>query len=278
MDLSNIDETALQTIADIVYDASGIVFKDSNLTVLISRLSSKLKEKNIDAVEYLRQLKSDKNELMSFIDFVTTNFTSFFRSPKQFEILQETILPQLVKSKEAEHNKTIKIWSAGCSTGEEAYTISIAVREFFEDRKLSLANWDIQIFGSDISLESLFIAKEGKYPARSVQKIDPKYLNKYFIPIEDGKYYIIHDDTRNMVKFDFHNLIYDSIFRNVDIAFCRNVIIYFDEDIQKKVMEKIHDSMNPQGILFLGHSESLVGLYDGFKPQSLEKGIIYARQ
>jgi len=270
-----ISEGILTQFAEIVYKNSGIIFRDSNVAVLISRISSKIKEKNTEVGIYLEQLKTDKNELLSFIDFVTTNFTSFFRNQRHFELLEESILPELIKRK---YNRQIRIWSAGCSTGEESYSIAITVKEFFERNHIDLSAWDVKIMGSDISLESLFIAKEAKYPECSVQKIPPDFLKKYFTPLDEGKFYFVNDTIKKMVKFDFHNLIYGSYIEGVDISFCRNVLIYFDEDIQKKVLTQIYNATNENGFLFIGHSESLVGLFDKFKPTSFEKGIIYVKQ
>lgn len=276
MAILNIDENILKIIGDIVYKNSGIVFKDSNLSVLTSRISTKLKEKKVSAEKYAKLLQNNPNELTSFIDFVTTNFTSFFRNARHFEILEKTILPMVVEQKK--HNRHITMWSAGSSTGEETYTIAMVVREYFEKNKIPINEWIIEIVGSDISLESLFIAKEGKYPGRSVQKIEPAYIQKYFTPLENGKFYLLKDTIKSMVKFDFHNLIYDSTIDDIDITFCRNVLIYFDDDIQKSVLDKIHKAMVDKGILFIGHSESLVGLYDGFKAKSFDKGIVYVKQ
>lgn len=272
------EESALKTVADIVYKNSGIVFKESNLTVLKSRLSSKLKEKKMELGDYIDLLKANNIELMSFIDFVTTNFTSFFRNIRHFEILKENVLPEMIEEKRKSGKRVLKVWSAGCSTGEESYTIAIAIRSYFEENNIDLSIWDVEIIGSDISLDSLFIAKAGKYPAKSVEKIAPDIIERYFDRMEDADQYIIKDVIRHMVKFDFHNLIYDSNFDKLDITFCRNVMIYFDEDVQKKVVDKIYNAMNPKGYLFIGHSESLVGLYDGFKPRSVNKGIVYVRQ
>lgn len=268
-----IDEKVLKEIADLVYETCGIVFKESNLTVLISRLSSKLKEKHTDAAGYLRMIRESQNELMSFIDFVTTNFTSFFRNPRHFELLTEEILP-VVLPRVADKKKII-IWSAGCSTGEEPYTIAMVMQDYFTTRGLYAQGYSFQVIGSDISLESLFIAKEGRFPAKSMERVDPSYLSRYFIEA-DGSY-IVKDEIKKMVRFDYHNLIYDNGLRDIDIGFCRNVLIYFDEDVQKRVVSNIHLAMKPSGYLFIGHSESLIGLYEGFKPQNLTKGVIYVR-
>ncbi len=270
------DPKLLEEISKLVYNNCGIVFKESNLAVLVSRLSSKIKEKKTDLEHYLKQLKTDEKELISFIDFVTTNFTSFFRNTKHFDILEKIILPDLVQKNQS--SKLINIWSAGSSTGEEAYTIAILVYDYFLKQKLDISQWKINIMGSDISLESLFIAKEGRYPARSIKKVEPYYVEQYFSAEEGEEYYILKDFIRKMVKFDFHNLIYDANVSDVDVTFCRNVLIYFDTDIQKKVLEKIHKAMKADGYLFIGHSESLTGLYDGFRIKTLPEGIVYVRQ
>ncbi len=272
----SIDTKHLDLVAKLVYDNSGIVFKDSNLSVLISRLSTKLKEKEMEAEKYIQTLQIDKDELLSFIDFVTTNFTSFFRNTRHFDIFENVVLPDLVEKNKI--NKNIRIWSAGSSTGEEAYTIAIVIHEFFQKKKIIISDWNIEIVGSDISLESLFIAKEAKYPERSLKKVDPYFVQNYFREENGGQYYSVNENIRKMVKFDFHNLIYDANVDHVDVTFCRNVLIYFDSEIQRKVLEKIHKAMKPHSWLFIGHSESLTGLYDGFKIQNLKEGIVYARQ
>jgi len=272
MEQQTLENPEIKAIANMVYETCGIVFKDSNISVLQSRISSKLKEKNMESSQYFDLLKKDKQELISFIDFVTTNFTSFFRNPRQFELLVEDILPLIIKRNSSE--KTIKLWSAACSSGEEPYTMAMVVEEFLE--KNHLTDWKYTITGSDISLESLFIAKAGKFPSKSLEKIDKLYLDKYFTNSEDS--YMVTDRLKKNISFDYHNLIYDNGIRNMDIAFCRNVLIYFDEDIQKKVLMNIHQGLKSGSFLFIGHSESLIGLFDGFKPESHEKGIIYVRQ
>ncbi len=267
-------DPAIKFIADLVYENCGIVFKDSNLSVLISRLTTKLKEKEVDSRRYLALLKEDKNELASFIDFVTTNFTSFFRNPRHFEILSEVVLPELEKRNSS--SRSIKIWSAGCATGEEPYSIMMVVYHYFNRHNLFASGWNFSVIASDISLESLFTAKEAKFPERSVQKIEKPYLDKYFMEIDNS--FLVKEEYKKWVKFDYHNLIYDNGIRDIDITFCRNVLIYFDEDVQKKVMSNIYLSMKEDGFLFLGHSESLIGLFEGYKPFSTEKGIIYVKQ
>lgn len=274
MEIGFFSDSDLKIVADLVYATCGIVFKESNLTVLVSRLSYKLKEKQVSAREYISQLQRDNRELLSFIDFVTTNFTSFFRNPRQFEILADIVLPEVVKRNA--NTKFIKLWSAGCSTGEEPYTLAMVLNDFLENRGLIAAGWNYQISASDISLESLFTAKEGKFPQKSVEKIEQRYLDKYFTVV--GEDYIVKDFIRKNVRFDYHNLIYDNGIRDVDVVFCRNVLIYFDNDVQKKVLANIYASSRPASFLFIGHSESLIGIFEGYKPQTSEKGILYVKQ
>lgn len=267
------EEKILEEIASLVYETSGVVFKGSNIIVLKSRLHARLKEKKLSLENYLKLLKNDKEELNSFVDFTTTNFTSFFRNEGQFEILREEILPLVVKNKQ---EKMIKLWSAGCSTGEEPYSMAMCVDDFLEKNFLKHQGWDYYIIASDISLQSLFVAKEAKFPSRSLEKIPSHFVNKYFDAL-DNSFVIVKDFLKKKVEFDFHNLIYDNGVRGVDITFCRNVLIYFDEEVQKKVLENIYTATNKGGFLFLGHSESLFGLYEKFKPISFPKGIVYVR-
>lgn len=274
MEIGFFSDNDLKIVADLVYHNCGIVFKESNLTVLVSRLSYKLREKQITAAEYVTLLQRDNKELLSFIDFATTNFTSFFRNPKQFEILANVVLPEIVKRNQ--DSKFIKLWSAGCSTGEEPFTLAMVVHDFLESKALLEAGWNFHITASDISLESLFTAKEGKFPKKSVEKIEKKYLDKYFTSVGDDR--ILKDPVKRAVRFDYHNLIYDNGIRDVDVVFCRNVLIYFDLDIQRKVLTNIHLSAKPSSFLFIGHSESLIGVYDGYKPQTSDNGIYYVRQ
>jgi chemotaxis protein methyltransferase CheR len=263
----------LEEIARLVYENCGIVFKDSNLSVLESRISVKLREKKTTAENYYNILKTDKEELSSFIDFVTTNFTSFFRSENQFHIMEEFVLPEIVK--QTRNEKIIKLWSAGCATGEEPYSMAMVVDDFLDKNGLYKNGWDFFVVASDISLQSLFVAREGKFPESSVKKVPKPFVEKYFNFIDDR--YIVKDALKKKVRFDFHNLIYDNGIRNIDITFCRNVLIYFDEKTQKQVLENIYIASNEKSYLFLGHSESLFGIYDKFKPVSHPKGIVYVK-
>ncbi|MCX7882192.1 MAG: protein-glutamate O-methyltransferase CheR [Brevinematales bacterium] len=263
-------ESLLKQVADMVYQASGIVFQDSNLTVLESRLRTRIKEKNCSAEAYLQELRANAQEFRDFLDFVTTNFTSFFRYPRHFEMLEKEILPRVV---ERTQEKKLVLWSAGCSTGEEPYSLAMTVDNFLRANRL--VGWDYLVIGSDISLQSLFVAKEGVFPEKALVKVSPHIVARYFTKQAMG--YQIQPSLAQHVRFDYHNLIYDNGLRNVPIVFCRNVLIYFDLAVQLKVLENIHRTMAEGGFLFIGHSESLIGITDLFSPQSFSQGIVYVR-
>lgn len=260
----------LKQVADMVYHASGIVFQDSNLTVLESRLKAVLKEKQCSLEAYVHELQINKEEFRYFLDFVTTNFTSFFRYPRHFEMLEKDILPLLVEKNSK--NKLV-LWSAGCSTGEEPYSLAITLDRFLQ--KHALLNWEYLVIGSDISLQSLFTAKEGIFPEKALVKVPPDIVSRYFVKHPTG--YQVHSSLMKHVRFDYHNLIYDNGLRDIPIVFCRNVLIYFDLAVQIKVLENIHRTMAEGGFLFIGHSESLIGITNLFYPKSLSNGIVYVR-
>jgi len=264
------DGSLLQQLADMVYRASGIVFQDSNLTVLESRLRTRLADNHLSPQEYLARLRTDEQEFRDFLDFVTTNFTSFFRYPRHFAMLQEEILPLVIQNS---HEKKLTLWSAGCSTGEEPYSLAIAVDAYL--KKHHLLDWEYQVVGSDISLQSLFTAKAGVFPEKALLKVPPEVVSTYFVKHPDG--YQIHERVAKHVRFDYHNLIYDHGLRDIPIVFCRNVLIYFDLAVQLQVLENIHRSMREGGFLFIGHSESLIGVTELFRPQSFSQGIVYVR-
>ncbi|HNZ26720.1 MAG TPA: protein-glutamate O-methyltransferase CheR [Spirochaetota bacterium] len=253
---------------DLIYDSSGIHFTEVNRPILESRLKDRLKKSNLNTLgEYYNILISQPQELKVLLDAVTTNLTSFFRNAVQFHALENEVINQLMASKD---EKVIKVWSAGCSTGEEPYSIAMSLKEKLD------RSWRIEIIASDISFNVLMKAKEGFYPDNKIAGIPPAYLNKYFVKTGGG-YHII-DDIRKIVTFDYHNLKYDSGLRNFDVVFCRNVIIYFDSKAQMEVINRIYESMNPNSYLFIGHSESLFGMNTKFSFVKLGEACLYMKK
>ena len=192
-----------------------------------------------------------------FLDAVTTNLTRFFRNQPHFDALVHYVIPHILELKKNQFDKKIRIWSAGCSTGEEPYTIAMILKDILPPP------YSFEIMASDISLKSLMIGKQGFYPTSRITGIPEKYLSRYFTKIEDG--YQICDELMKTIRFDYHNLKFAPVTRNLDIVFCRNVLIYFDEPAQLQVINHFWDAMAPHSYLYIGHSESLFGMDTKFE-------------
>jgi chemotaxis protein methyltransferase CheR len=238
---------------------------------LESRLKEQLREKKIETVQaHYREITSDKEKLKLFLDAITTNLTSFFRNIAQFNAFEKFVVPELINTiKKGTPGNTIKVWSAGCSTGEEPYTIAMLLSEILPP------NWKFELLASDLSLKCLMTAKEGFYADNRVVGIPDNYLVKYFDKVEGG--YHIKSDIHSKIKFDYHNLKNDSGHRGFDIIFCRNVIIYFDEAAQLAVINRFWEAMASKSFLFIGHSESLFGMDTKFEFLKTEWATLYRK-
>lgn len=258
----------------LIYKESGINFTKTNRSILEGRLRERLRNKpGLTLGAYFTTISKDKEELKSFLDSVTTNLTRFFRNQPHFDALEHFVIPELMKIKKAASpasgNTTIKVWSAGCSTGEEPYTIAMLLSEILPPP------WKFEITASDISLKCLMTGKEGFYADSRIDGVPEKYLSKYFDKVEGG--YKVKEDIRSKIRFDYHNLQNDSGQRNLDIVFCRNVIIYFDEATQAAVVNRFYDSMASKSFLFIGHSESLFGMATKFEFVKTQWATLYRK-
>ena len=253
---------------NLIYNESGIHFTSTNRSILESRLREQLRNKSISDVKtYFSTISKDKEELKNFLDSITTNLTRFFRNQAHFDAFQHHVIPELMKSKAG--STTIKIWSAGCSTGEEPYTIAMLLSDILP------SPWSFEILASDISLKCLMTGKEGFYANNRVEGIPENYLKKYFDKVEGG--YKIHSDIMSKIRFDYHNLKNDSGQRNLDVVFCRNVIIYFDEAAQTAVINRFWEAMASKSFLFIGHSESLFGMDTKFEFLKTQWATLYKK-
>ena len=265
--LSDADFEQYRTL---IYNESGIHFTSTNRSILESRLKERLREKGLDSVKsYFAIITKDQGELKSFLDSITTNLTRFFRNQAHFDAMEHFVIPELVKIKKASGNTTIKIWSAGCSTGEEPYTIAMLMSEILPQP------WKYEIVASDISLKCLMAAKEGFYADNRIVGIPDNFLKKYFDKVDGG--YKIHADLMSKIRFDYHNLKNESGLKNMDVVFCRNVIIYFDEAAQTAVINRFWDAMASKSFLFIGHSESLFGKDTKFEFVKTEWSTFYRK-
>lgn len=264
----NFNDIHFKKIRDLIYDSSSINFTDSNKSILESRLKERLNKIKIGTLEeYYKLITRDDNELKNLLDSVTTNLTRFFRSTNHFDALQSFILDDLKKVKT---NKYLRIWSAGCSTGEEPYSIAMVIREKLD------SSWKVEILASDISFNSLMKAKEGFYTPDRILGIPDNFLKKYMVEIGNG--YYVKDEIKELIQFDYHNLKNESNSKNFDIIFCRNVIIYFDAEAQEHTINHFYDSMLDYSYLFIGHSESLFGMKTKFVFKKVGEACLYMKK
>lgn len=248
-------------ISRFIEDNYGIKLPDHKRIMVQGRLHKRLVALNIndfkDYVGYLFSEKGKTNEIPKMVDLISTNKTDFFREAPHFKVLNEIVLPEYIDT----HSfSTFKIWSAGCSSGEEVYTLGMVINEFFESHK----GYRFQILGSDISYKMLKKASDAIYSYKDVETM-PLYLKrKYLLKHKDKsiKEVRISPALRSKAKFMRLNFMDDKYDLNqkYDVAFCRNVIIYFERDVQTQVIKKILEHVKPGGYLFLGHSESISDL------------------
>ncbi len=256
--LSNKD---FERLSKFIYQQSGIKISPIKKNMVEARLRKRLRELNIgsyaDYCDFLFSDGGNASEVTHMVDVITTNKTDFFREPKQFAFLSEIALPDLLKQNKIGVKRPVKIWSAGCSTGEEPYTISIVVKEFAQE----INNYSYNILATDISTKVLDRAKYAIYDEERIEPVADDMLKKYFMRSKDRQKKLVRliPQIRDSVNFQWLNLM-DSDFgfkEAFDIIFCRNVIIYFDKPTQDKLIEKLIYYLNPGGYLFLGHSESI---------------------
>ena len=245
-------------LAQLVKENCGIHLPSSKKTLLESRLNKRLRELNLNSfsayIQYLKSPQGSKDELVLMIDEVTTNKTDFFREAQHFDYLTHQILPTYL---EQNKNETFKIWSMPCSTGEEAYSMAITLKEF----QLQWPLFNFRVLGSDVSIKVLETAKKAIYNIDRIQGIGLDIKKKYFLKsiAEHNPTVRLVPEIRNLVQFTFQNLMDENIQTDglMDVIFCRNVLIYFDKPTQEKVVRKLIGKIKPGGYFFIGHSESL---------------------
>lgn len=249
---------------DYLYNNMGIYTEPSKKNLLAQKLSKLMSESEIqNAGEYYHFIVSPpiserQKELKNkFIDTVTVHKTNFFRENNHFEFIQRNISDIIDKSSSVKYTGELRVWSAACSTGEEAYTLSMLFKEILP------TGIRAKILATDISPDSIRKALAGTYKFGPEDNITNYYINKYFTKTSNE--WLISDEVKNQVTFRLFNLMNPFPFRNpFDIIFCRNVMIYFDRDVQEKLVNNFYDSLSKNGFLFIGHSESLIQIKHQF--------------
>ncbi len=258
----------------------GFYFDENRAAQLRTILLKHLKDANFDTFEdyyeYLKKSPMGHHELFNIIQDITVGETYFFRNLPQLDILRSKIIPEIVNRKRLEGNNEIKVWSAGCSTGEEVYTLAIILMEEVPGASL----WKIKILGTDINKNFLEIAEKGLYTSsRKFRYMPEEYKKKYFIPY--GRSYMVKDELKKLVRFKHHNLVKDEFNEpemvNADLVFCRNVTIYFDLETTKLVIDKIYNTISNLGYLFIGHSETLWQINNKFVTLDFPHAFIYQK-
>ncbi len=246
-----------------IYDQVGIKLPPAKKTMLEARLNKRLKLLGFftfeEYADYVFSPEGKDAEMVSLIDVVTTNKTDFFREPVHFEYLSKSAIPELIISRGAGIKTPFKIWSAGCSTGEEPFTMSMVLAEFREKQP----EFNYSILATDISTVVLGKAHKGIYPEESVDTIPLQMKKKYLLKSRDKTARLVRiiPELRSQISFKRLNFMEDFCLRDLfDVIFCRNVIIYFDKQTQEKLLTKFCSHLVKGGYLFLGHSESISGM------------------
>ncbi|MBE9515737.1 MAG: protein-glutamate O-methyltransferase CheR [Proteobacteria bacterium] len=246
----------------LIYRETGISLSEHKRALVMSRLAKRLRLHGLPSYkDYYDFIVSSGNEdeLREMTNAITTNKTSFFREDYHFKFLETNLFPKLVQKGINGAARNLRIWSAGCSTGEEPYTIAMTAHNYFENH----SNWKIDITATDIDTNVLERSNNGVYPLELADQIPDKLLNKYFMRgiDENAGYFRASNNLRSLIHFQQLNLNHPSwdIKGKFNIIFCRNVIIYFDRPTQKKLISRFIQHLEPNGLLMLGHSESLHG-------------------
>ena len=285
-------EAELKLLQALVYQECGMHFDERRTHFLQDRLLRRLKECKLDSFySYYRLLISHqgKDELAKLLENLTVNETSFFRHKAQLDLFQKSVLEELFKHKSSRREYSIRIWSAGCSTGQEAYTLAMLVTDalayyylrnplpvdFPLPKPLVPPPWRVEILASDISYSVLRTGQDGTYSENQMSMVDYGYRLRYFD--KTGERYAVKKPLKEMVHFDFHNLKTEYLPQRNDVIFCRNVMMYFDEAEQKRLVEKFYRCLNAGGYLFVGHAESLLGLTEKFQMYHKDSGTAYQR-
>lgn len=261
--LGSLSDEVFSLFSDLIYITSGITLNINKKGLLISRLGKRMQKRGIRSFsDYYQCVKSDNEELIQMLNCISTNTTKFFRENYHFAYLKNTVIPELIKNNYG--SNALRIWSAGCSTGEEPYSIAIAVHEALTANSHDYNEWDIKILATDISTKVLDTAQAGIYEYDQLPEDLPiDAVTKFFLKglrENEGKIKI-KDFIKRTVIFRRLNLK-DATYpfkKTFDIIFCRNVMIYFDDNMRQHVISKFHNYLSANGYLFLGHSETMFG-------------------
>ncbi|QWV93239.1 protein-glutamate O-methyltransferase CheR [Geomonas oryzisoli] len=273
-----ISDKDFEQLRDYIYNVCGIYFHSSKKYFLESRLARRMEgtgcKTHADYYQFVRSPATGRAELTKLLDEITTNETCFFRNMPQLNALENKFLPEIIGTKGKIGFKKLRIWSAGSSSGEEAYTMAMIL---LEKRAALLKDWIIEIVGTDINETVLAQAREGVYNSYSVRNTPDYYLKKYFKEEAPGRF-VLSPEVKKLATFSQLNLYDDNkmlFMKSFDFIFCANVLIYFDTSSKSKVVQHFYNNLQPYGYFFVGQSESLHGVNDKFKTVHFPGGFTY---
>jgi len=266
-------------IRDLIYQVAGIFHPDNKLRLLQDRCGRRMKElKTATFREYFECLTIKpirQAELVALLNEITIGETCFFRNQPQLDALRQIVLPKIIEAKATLPLKRLRIWSAGCSTGEEPYTLSMMM---MEEAAFRLKGWTIEIIATDLNERSLTHAKNAVYGTYSTRNLPALFRQKYFVPAGDQLQ--VQPAVKTSINFSRLNLSDDArmtFMKGLDVIFCCNVLIYFDLVSKRRVIQHFYNNLLPHGYFFLGHSESLYGVSDDFKLVHLPGATAYVK-
>lgn len=256
-----------EVLTGFIYRKTGIRLESPKLYFLNTRINKRIAATGAESVaDYIRILRfADPNgvEFQNLVNLLTVNETYFFRDFPQLQAFAEQSLTEVVERKRAAKERKLKIWSAPCSSGEEPYTLAIILHAMIDDIK----DWNVEIIASDIDQNILSKARDGVYDSRRLRDVPPEYLQEFFKKLPDGMFKV-NQNIKNMVKFEHVNLSETNDIRNkmgFDFIFCRNLLIYFDDESRKKLVDQFYIALNKDGYIFLGASESMSRISTAFR-------------
>ena len=268
----SLSEHELSEIRMLIEERTGIHFDESRERFFSTRVQDHMQEKGFErGTDLIRSMRKGNSAYQALLERLLTQETSFFRYPGVYEAFEKRVLPELHVKKFWKNPRVLRVWSAGCSTGEEPYSIAITIAD-------SLANadaWDVEILATDIGRHALDHGERGVYAGRSIASINGQQLAAHFAAVRHGHH--VRPRIRKMVKFVQMNLSSAVYVGKMDIIFCMNVLIYFSEERKRELVQRFYDTLEPGGYLFLGHSESISKMPVKFQAIVLHDCILYRK-
>lgn len=268
-----ISEHELAEIRLFIEKRSGILFDESRRRFLSSRVAKHLKHRRLaHGTDLLRLISGSNAEYEALLEILLTQETSFFRYPAVYEALEKRVLREMHGKKFWHNPRSLRIWSAGCSTGEEPYSVAISVLETLEFPEA----WKVEILATDISRHALDVAQRGQYSRRDLSSLTPEQIDAYFASTAGGEYRV-KPRLRNIITFAQINLAQMVYMGRFDCIFCMNVLIYFSEELRATLIRRFHECLEPDGYLFLGHAESVAKAKVDLEPIVISDSLIYRK-